>query len=291
MLTAFLILCTLILVLAVWSAWIEPRRVVIKRFEIKLEGLKAPLRAVAIGDIQPNQFHWSQDRMTALFEGLQKQENPDLVLWLGDYYNAHTDLSKKFLDDNPKLKSWIDARMPTMDEIAHAMSHLQGRIGSFGVLGNHDWAWSGSEVRKALEDISVVVLQDEVATANDPQNDQSIQILGYEDISSGRIPKYSAVHEKLDPNLPQIGLSHSPDAFPESLGGPPLMLSGHTHGGQIRFPILGAMVLPIRYPEYDWGWFTERHRRLYVTSGLGTSLPPLRFMCSPEVIILDLVPA
>lgn len=275
---------------ALWVAWIEPRRVVVRRFEVRLENLKSPLTAVVVGDIQPNSFHWPSDRLAALFTKLQNDETPDLVLWLGDYYNAHTDLSKVYLDKSPKLKSWIDGNMPSMLEIASAMSKLPGRLGSFAVLGNHDWAWSGHETADALKDVGVTVLQDEIADVLDPICGQKIQVLGYEDISSGRRPDYDLAHQGLDDAAVHIGLSHSPDAFPAALGGPALMLSGHTHGGQIRLPFIGALVLPLEHRKYDRGWFSERHRRLYVTSGLGTSLPPLRLLCPPEVVVLSLLP-
>ncbi len=275
---------------ALWVAWIEPRRVVVRRFELRLAHLKSPLTAVVVGDIQPNSFHWPADRLEALFAKLQRTETPDLVLWLGDYYNAHTDLSKVYLDKRPKLRGWIDDNMPRMPEISLAMSKLSGRLGSFAVLGNHDWAWSGHETAQALKSAGITVLQDEIANVVDPVCNQKIQVLGYEDVSSGRRPDYDRVHQGLDASATQIGLSHSPDAFPAALGGPALMLSGHTHGGQIRFPFLGALVLPLEHRTYDWGWFSERHRRLYVTSGLGTSLPPLRLLCPPEVVVLSLVP-
>ena len=248
------------------------------------------MKAVVIGDIQPNKYHWPGHRLNAVFADLHKAEAPDLTLWLGDYYNGHTGLSGALLKDRPRLSAWIERRFTKMDEIALAMGKLPGRLGSFAVLGNHDWAWSGPQTAALLEAQGIKVLQDDVVDIVDEDTGQMLQILGYQDISSGRKPNYDQVHKSLKNKAAQIALSHSPDAFPEALGGPSLMLSGHTHGGQVRLPFLWALVLPVKYPQYDRGWFSERHRRLFVTTGLGTSIPPFRFLCRPEIVILNLTP-
>lgn len=276
--------------LLLWTGWIEPRKVIVKRFEVGLKGLRSPLKCTVIGDIQPNSYHWPKERLQALFQHLATEHNPDLVLWLGDYYNAPTDLSLEFLSKRPEMNRWIDKQMPSMPEIAETMSYLNGRLGSYAVLGNHDWAWSGEETQIELERVGVVVLKDEIVKVVDDVNDQSISIVGYEDVSSGRVPNYRRLHSEMDQTVPHLGLSHSPDAFPETIDGPPLMLSGHTHGGQVRIPFIGALVLPIVHQNYDMGWFKEGSRRLFVTVGLGTSLPPLRLFCPPEVVILTLNP-
>ena|GEM_PF-3532262 len=290
MTSLLIVLLGLGLVLGLWAAWFEPRNYVVRRFDIQLVNLKTPIKAVVIGDIQPNIYHWPTHRLKSVFTKAYEDEAPDLTLWLGDYYNGHTGASGAFLNRRPRLKAWVEKRMPTMDEIASAMGYLPGKIGSFAVLGNHDWAWSGEETARLLEAEGIRVLMDDVHDIFDTETGNTLQVVGYEDVSSRRTPNYEQVHKSLNNRAAQIALSHSPDAFAEALGGPALMLAGHTHGGQIRFPVLGALVLPIKYPQYDRGWFAERHRRLFVTAGLGTSLPPFRFLCRPEIVVLNLVP-
>ena len=275
---------------AVWIAWIEPRRVFTKRYRVQIPHLKSRLTAVVIGDIQPNSYHWPAERLGELFKRLQEEEEPDLVLWLGDYYNAPTDMAKVVLDGNPTLREWIARRMPVMEEIAWEMQALKGRLGSYAILGNHDWAWSGSETQLCLEEVGITVLKDEVAKVDDPEGEQSIYIVGYEDMSSGRHPAFERVNAEVPDDQPSIALAHSPDTFAIYEGGPPLMLSGHTHAGQLRLPYIGPLVLPLNHSRYDWGWFGDGARKLYVTAGLGTSIPPMRFLAPPEVVVLDLVP-
>ncbi len=287
LLLAFIAGCCLL----VWTAWIEPRSFAVRRFDVQLANLKTPMTAVVIGDIQPNTYHWPAHRLRSAFSKLKEEEAPDLTLWLGDYYNGHTGASGDFLLRHPKIRAWVETKFVSMEDIADAMDRLHGRLGSFAVLGNHDWAWSGEETARQLQAKGITVLQDAVANVSDPESGQALQIVGYEDVASYRKPDYQKVHQALNPSAAQIALAHSPDTFPAALGGPALMLAGHTHGGQVRLPFIGALVLPLEYPQYDRGWFSERHRRLYVTTGLGTSLPPVRLLSRPEVIILNLQPA
>ena len=278
------------LVAALWIGWIEPRMVRTRRYTVQVPHLGAPLRAVVIGDLQPNEYHWPAARLSALFRRLQDNEQPDLVLWLGDFYNAPTDMMKVVLEDNPRMNAWIDARLPSMDEIADAMTQLRGRLGDFAVLGNHDWAWSGAETEAALTARGVTVLKDEIANVHCEDSGTRLQIVGYEDVSSGRTPAYERMHGEMDAATASVALAHSPDTFKFAEGGPTLMLSGHTHGGQVRLPGIGPLLLPLNHTRYDRGWFGDGARRLLVTTGLGTSLPPVRLLCPPEVTVLELVP-
>ena len=289
-LTVVLWLLGIGVVLAFWVAWLEPRMVRTRRFTVQVPGLEAPLRAVVIGDLQPNNYHWPAERLEALFARLQANEDPDLVLWLGDYFNAPTDMMKVVLEENAGMGQWIEARMPSMDQIADAMAHLRGRLGDFAILGNHDWAWSGAKTEAALSARGIRVLKDEVALTQCDRTGARLQVVGYEDISSGRTPAYERLHSEIDGRCGAVALAHSPDTFKFATGGPSLMLSGHTHGGQVRLPIIGPLLLPLNHTRYDRGWFGDGARRLFVTTGLGTSLPPVRLLCVPEVAVLELVP-
>lgn len=276
--------------LLIWSGWIEPRWVAHRRYRVPLAGLARPLRVVVAADLQPNLYHWPKARLAKLFAEVQARETPDYVFWVGDYYNGHTDAPKMVLDAHPRLKAWVDQQLTSMADIAAAMAELKGRYGSFGVLGNHDWAWSGRESAAALEAIGIRVLLDETVLLEDAIGPVA-QLQGYEDIASGRLPNFARLHGERRGDLPVIVLSHTPDAFPaDAAGGASLMISGHTHGGQVRVPGIGPLLLPIQHSQYDRGWFTDGARRLFVTVGIGTSLPPVRFAVRPEIVVLDLVP-
>lgn len=278
------------LCLLVWMAWIEPRQLRVLHYDVPLKDLKAPLRAVVVADIQPNTYHWPAQRLEETFRKIAADEDPDLVLWLGDYFNAPTDKMKELLDQNRQLRRWVDLHLPRMRDIAAAMAPLRGRLATVAVLGNHDWAWSGARTQTRLEENGIVVLKDQIHPVEIPETGQRLEILGYEDLSSGRDPQFARLHGQLTEGVPQIALSHSPDAFPSGRGGPPIMICGHTHGGQVRLPFFGPVLLPLQFKEFDRGWFGDGDRRLFVSSGLGTSLPPIRLLCPPEIVVLNFVP-
>ena len=87
-----------------WVAWVEPRRLRIVRYQTPLRNLSSPLRAIIVADIQPNAYHWPASRLQRVFKDVNKAENPDLVLWLGDYFNAPTDKMKELFDRQRTLR-------------------------------------------------------------------------------------------------------------------------------------------------------------------------------------------
>jgi predicted MPP superfamily phosphohydrolase len=84
-----------------------------------------------------------------------------------------------------------------------------------------------------------------------------------------------------------IGLAHNPDIFPNVPQRVQLLLAGHTHGGQVRFPIVGTVVESSDYGD-RWvrGHVFENNHHLFVTTGIGTSILPVRFGVPPEIVLL-----
>ena len=89
---------------------------------------------------------------------------------------------------------------------------------------------------------------------------------------------------------PVVMLAHSPDEFPKMPSDVNLTLSGHTHGGQIRLPFVGALFTASRYQnKYAQGYIEEKGEKLIVTRGLGESILPVRFNCKPEIVVIEFV--
>ena len=86
---------------------------------------------------------------------------------------------------------------------------------------------------------------------------------------------------------PLIALTHNPDILPSLPQRVPLLLAGHTHGGQVRFPLIGPVVESSDYGEVTRHVFENNHH-LFVTTGIGTSIIPVRFGLPPEIVILTL---
>ncbi len=104
-----------------------------------------------------------------------------------------------------------------------------------------------------------------------------------------RHPDIAAGLRQVDEANPVILLTHNPDIFPDVPSRVSLTLAGHTHGGQVNFPIIGRPVTPSRYGQrYVMGHVVEGGRHLFVSGGIGTSIIPVRFRVPPEIVIMTL---
>jgi hypothetical protein len=183
-----------------------------------------------------------------------------------------------------------------LDPLISLLSSLQAPLGVFAVLGNHDWAVFGSRgttrppvladrLERALTVAGVRVLRNtaEVLT----RGGAALQLVGLDDLWSGHCEPEQAF-EHVDPGLPTIVLAHNPDTIDLLQGRPgDWILCGHTHGGQVRLPLLGAVWLPTENRQYDAGLFDVAGKRLYVNRGLGF-VRQLRFNCRPEIALFTL---
>lgn len=269
--------------LGLYAGWVEPRRLVMRRFSVRVPGLSAPVRAVAIGDLQPWRPHWPASRLRAAFARAQA-ERPDVVFWLGDYFNAPTKWIARRLAGRPRLqRAWAAAQTP-MDEIAAEMGRLTAPMGAFAVLGNHDWGWDGEACAAMLRDVGVRVLIGETAEAVHPATGARLWIGGLDDVSSGRGSQADRV---LPLPAPAVLLTHAPDVWP-ALAAPALTLAGHSHGGQVAPGF--RLKLPQHARNHPRGWYARGPARLYVTGGIGCSGVPFRLGVAPEIVVLDLKP-
>jgi hypothetical protein len=162
----------------------------------------------------------------------------------------------------------------------------RGSLGTVAALGNHDYGdhWSDRTVAAALqrrlEDHGIMVLRNAARVVG------GLQFVGFEDLWT---PLFSGsgVMSLRDPRLPTVALCHNPDACDLSIwdGYRGWILSGHTHGGQVSIPLVGAPLVPVRNKRYVAGEYTLADgRSLYINRALGHTLP-VRFGVRPEVTV------
>lgn len=163
---------------------------------------------------------------------------------------------------------------------------LHAPDGTYAVLGNHDYWADADGVIAAMTAAGVRFLVNRsLAIVRD---DSRIWITGIDEIYRGK-PDLDAAFRAIDPREPCIGLSHHPDIV-DRLGGRrlDLLVCGHTHGGQIRFPFFGSVVVPSKHEaRYASGFHRTDDALLYVSRGLG-AIPPIRILCKPEVATFTL---
>ena len=203
--------------------------------------------------------------------------NPDLVLLSGDFI-THGSLT--FVAGSHALR-----------RCAEILTTLTAPL-RYAVLGNHDVAFNGPLVTRALTAHGIPVLINQHLPIE--RNGDRLWLCGVDDPGTSRPNLDLAIPAK--PDGPVILMAHEPDYADDVLAHPrgPLvdvMLSGHSHGGQIRLPFLGPLILPPMGEKYPEGLYRLRHLQLYVNRGIGTVGLPFRLNCPPEITLITLNPA
>jgi predicted MPP superfamily phosphohydrolase len=262
----------------------EPRyRLVTTAYRLAPPGfpkLTRPLRIAALADLHACDPWMPLSRIEEIVRTTNALK-PDLVVLLGDYVSAIHRFKTRFIE----IEDWTAA-----------LSKLESPLGTFAVLGNHDW-WEDPEgVRRGLTKNGIPVLENEARKLRAPDG-TGFWLAGLGDQLAHGNPRigYRGVDDlpktmrAITDDAPVILLAHEPDVFPQVPARVSLTLCGHTHGGQVRFPFIGALVVPSRYGRrFAYGHIIEESRHLVVSSGLGCTQLPIRFGAPPEIVLLEL---
>jgi hypothetical protein len=252
----------------VYAHCFEPYWLEVTTHRVGMEGLGGDLRIVHLSDLHLDEDteSWAEAVLEAV-SGVQ----PDLILLTGDYVNHKADVGK--------LKVFLQRLLDIAGE---------GRV--FAVTGNFE-AYTG--ISSAITDAGVPLLDGVVVTHTRRTAALQIAGIGFHDlrISEELLREVAA---QLDPSVPSVLLHHTPDlAESEGVRSFDLVLCGHTHGGQVRLPLYGALITLSRFgKKYEMGLYelaSETH--MYVNRGVGTEPVPgvrLRFLCRPEVAVFEL---
>ena len=159
------------------------------------------------------------------------------------------------------------------DAVVAVLEQLEAPLGVYACPGNHE-AWAGTPGFEVYRRAGVPLLSQDAVTLLDG----ALVVHGRQEPSDAVEPS-----EAFD-----LVLCHYPTAFDHVEPGVELVLAGHTHGGQVRLPFVGALWLPRGSGDYTQGWFQQGDTRMYVCRGVGTSILPIRFLCRPEVALFTI---
>ena len=240
---------------------------VVERVDVPIATLPSALDGMTIALL--SDFHCgphvqavSVRRAAQMAQALQ----PDLIALTGDFVQRRTSYALA---------------------CAEALSILKAPLGVFTVLGNHDYWDDDKLVASALRRKGMAPLRNEarrIERAGFP-----FYVVGLDDVRFHRADMARALRGVPD-EAPKIVLVHEPDIADHAHAENVLVqLSGHSHGGQIRFPRIGAPLLPSLGRKYPMGLRrTERGVWVYTTRGIGVAMPPVRVNCPPEISLLTL---
>jgi predicted MPP superfamily phosphohydrolase len=275
-----------------WARWIgrnwarvsygyrvEPTWLEVNRPNIPISGLPAAFAGFRI--VQLSDFHCSRqvtpDYLTEAVDLAMAQE-PDVVVLTGDF---------------------VHRGYKYVEPVARTLGRLSAPEGVYAVLGNHDFSVRNAlgfrrfrhlhrAVARALTQAGVRMLRNETVTL--ARDDAILHLVGVEDLWS-RECDLDQAFSGLQPSAPTVLLAHNPRTV-ERLAGRrcDLMLSGHTHGGQVHWPGLGRPTLGRKARRFAAGLYHHHNTHLYVNKGVGFGFR-FRFGVRPEVAVLTLQPA
>ncbi len=252
----------------VYTTELEPKWLSLERLQIPIRRLHSALEGFRI--VQLSDFHLFPFTNIELVREAVEAANelkPDLVLLTGDYVLSMAD---------------------SIFELAPVLSGLNAKNGVYACLGNHDLWTDQAVVRAGLEESGLPLLKNEGVAITAGRS--TLYVAGLDDGWSGK-PDLERALEHAPRGAPVVLLHHEPDfADANSLDGRvTLQLSGHSHGGQVRMPLIGSFVLPDYGRKYDMGLYRVNDMWLYTNRGIGVIWPPVRFNCRPEVTEITLV--
>lgn len=225
-----------------------------------------PVRVVLLSDLHVSGPDMPPSRLAKIVTQINALQ-PDVVAIAGDFISDKAIATKHY--------SYREALMP--------LTGLRPKLGTVAVLGNHDHWRNSGDARAGLGHNGIVVLQNEAVRMGP--------------LAIGGVDDYYTAHSdgaKTAAAMERVGgaalvITHSPDLFPIMPGNARLMLAGHTHCGQIRYPWGGSPATMSRFGErYSCGRVDEKGRMLIVTGGLGTSILPFRLFSKPDMWVVTL---
>jgi uncharacterized protein len=262
--------------LGVDSVLIEPNRPQLLHREIHLNRWPSRLDGFTIALLSDFHYdpHFSVHPLHAAI-GIVNGLNPDLIALTGDFVTL------------PLMQHRDKPAAAAVEPCSLLLRQLKARFGVWAVLGNHDYFSDPERITETLRSQGIRVLANEsVAIEN---NGARFWLSGVNDVTSDTAD-LDVTLQKVPANEATVLMAHEPDYADDvaPLRRVDLQLSGHSHGGQVRLPLLPPLYLPELAKKYVWGLYKIGALTLYTNRGLGTVGLPIRLNCPPEITLITL---
>ena len=258
--------------LAIWAFVIEPSSLTTQQYDLAIPRWSKDLdglRVAVLADLHVGSPFNGMSKLRRIVE-LTNSLKPDLILIPGDFV----------------IDGVIGGSFIAPEEAAVELGRLTAPMGVWACLGNHDWWLDPRRVGRALQGQRIGVLEDDAVRIQ--RGRAHFWLVGISDFREGPHDDQQAMRQIRD-DAPVLMFTHNPDVFPVISNRFSLLIAGHTHGGQVHVPVVGRPIVPSKYGQrYAYGHVVEEGRHLFVSTGLGTSILPVRFGVPPEVTVLEL---
>ncbi|HKQ10675.1 MAG TPA: metallophosphoesterase [Rhizomicrobium sp.] len=258
--------------LATDAFWLEPSSLRLSRYDVPdnpppLKGL----RIAVISDLHAGSPFTDEEKIDRVVS-LTNAARPDLILLTGDY--------------GVSVAPMLGGRHMPVPIIAAHLKPLHAPLGVYAVIGNHDREEDAASVYKALRSVGIDVLENQHVPLSAPHG--PLFLAGIGDFHTGASRPTQAL-AGIAANMPVLCFTHTQDVFPHLPRSCALTIAGHTHGGQVRLPLVGRLKVPSVYGQrYAAGYVREGGKSLFISTGIGVSILPVRFGVPPEVSFLRL---
>lgn len=271
------------------------RRTFLKSMAVSLPALSLPYAHYIEPDwIDVEQVELTLPRLSREFDGYRLALFSDLHLdsWLGEERLAEV-VDRVNAEKPDAVAIPGDFASDTVDspvdrQLIAQLSRLKPKDVAVAVLGNHDHWINARAVRQIIHASGIQNISNKMVSLE--RGSAKLHLAGVDDVWEKKHHLGRSLHQLRRDNFAAILLAHEPDYADESalVGRFDLQLSGHSHGGQVRLPELGALYLPHLGKKYPAGAYRVKEMTVYTTRGVGMVPPLFRFNCRPEITLLTL---
>src|SRR5690625_4365938 len=248
-----------------YAYYIEPRLLNNQRQKIISRNVPKPFNNFKIVQFSDTHigFQYSLQQLEELVETINV-ENPDVIVFTGDLIDEPHNFTNK-------------------DELIQILKNLRATTGKYWVFGNHNHGGYGTNmIKEIMEQANFTLLKNDNIVIE--KESERLIIAGIDDVMLGK-PNIEQALNNVNSDDYTILLAHEPDIADRVATYPvDLQLSGHSHGGQVRLPFVGHLYTPPYAEKYVRGKyvFNDEQMTLFVSTGIGTTRLPLRFLCQPQ---------
>lgn len=262
----FVFLCFAGIIIFVDCTAIEPNMLITKQKTLYLPNWDKNLdnlKIAVVSDLHIGTKFVNTAKLNSIVYEINSNR-PDFIFILGDF-------------DTLKIKE-----LKKEKEITRILKRLKPKYATFAIAGNHD-QHNSEIIKRITERAGIIFLENENLITD--VKDTKLRITGFQDIWFHNVQP-DLILEKTQ--MPTIALSHNPDLFDKIPNTVSLILSGHTHGGELNLPFVGSPFVPSEFGQrFKKGYVIERNKHIYITGGIAT-LSRIRFLNPPEIVVLKL---